>query len=184
MTNFIETEYKVLDIDLNNLSAAMEKIGTKKVYDDIRIITYFDHPDRSLRKANEGIKLTEEDKLKLEYTRKSLTEQSDSVKLFVSRKEEVVEFLGRLNLIPITEVQARRISYELDSIDFDIDCFPGIPPFMEVDLGESTLRLEELLHSLSLSDHKPIVATTPEIFAHYDKDYFEEFKIANSQKLN
>lgn len=184
MTNFIETEYKILDIELDTLSTAMEKIGAKKVYDDIRIITYFDHPDSSLRNANEGIKLTEEDKLKLEYTRKSSTGQSDSVKLFVSRKEEAVEFLGRLNLLPITEVKARRISYELDGIDFDIDCFPGIPPFMEVDLGDSNIELGDLLSKLNLSDHEPIIATTPEIFTRYDKDYFEEFKLQTHKKLN
>ena len=177
MTNFIETEYKILDIDLDNLDAAMKKISAQKVYDGIRTITYFDHPNGSLRKANEGIKLTEEDKLKLEYTRKSSTDQSDSVKLFVSRKKETVEFLNRLNLAPVTEVQARRISYELDSIDFDIDCFPGIPPFMEVDLGNSSIALDDLLNSLDLLSHEPIVATTPEIFTRYNKDYFEEFKI-------
>jgi adenylate cyclase class 2 len=181
MTNFVETEYKILDIDLDNISTAMEKIGAKKVYDDIRTITYFDYPDSSLQNADKGIKLTEEDKLKLEYARKSSTDQSDSVKLFVSRKEEAVEFLARLNLFAITAVKARRISYELDGIDFDIDCFPEIPPFMEVDLGDSDITLNDLLDRLNLSSHEPIITTTPEIFARYGKDYFEEFKITNSQ---
>lgn len=175
--NTTEVEYKVLNVDPKVVARAMEEIGAKQVYDDVRTITYFDHNDRSLKNAGEGIKLTEEDKLKLEHTRKATNGQSDSVKLFVSRKEEAVEFLRRLGLVPVTQVQARRISYELDKIDFDIDCFPGIPPFMEVDIADSKADLKELLGRLGLGDNEIIVATTPEIFARYGKDYFAVFAV-------
>jgi adenylate cyclase, class 2 len=99
------------------------------------------------------------------------------VKLFVSRKEEAVEFLARLKLHPVTMVQARRISYELGAIDFDIDCFPGIPPFMEVDTADADVDLKELLNKLGLESNEVIIATTPEIFARYGKDYFVEFRV-------
>jgi adenylate cyclase class IV len=141
------------------------------------VITYFDTHERFLARAKEGIKLTEEDKLKLEHTRKTSDGNSDTVKVFVSRKREVVEFLKRLQLQPITEVKASRISYELGSIDFDIDTFPGIPAFMEIDLGGADQSLEELLGSLGLEKHEVIVATTPEIFQRYGKDYFKEFAL-------
>jgi adenylate cyclase class IV len=161
----------------------MKAIGAKKIYDDTRIITYFDHPDNSLREADEGIKLTEESKLKLEHTRKVANGQSDTVKLFVSRKDEAVEFLKRLNLVPVTKVKARRISYKLDAIDFDIDCFPGIPLFMEIDMADTKPELEELLSTLGLAENEVIVATTPEIFARYGKDYFVEFALTGSREL-
>ncbi len=175
-----EVEHKVLEVNPDAISAAMKAIGAKQVYDDVRTITYFDHPDSSLRKAGEGIKLTEEGKLKLEHTRKAENGQSDTVKLFVSRKAEAVELLKRLDLVPVTQVQARRISYELDSIDFDIDCFPGIPPFMEIDMADAKVELDELLGKLGLTENEVIVATTPEIFAHYGKDYFVEFAARES----
>ncbi len=175
--NSIETERKVLDVDPEALAKVMEALGAEQVYDDVRTITYFDHPDHSLLDAGEGIKLTEESKLKLEYVRKAANGQSDTVKLFVSRNEEAVEFLKRLKLVPITRVQARRISYELGDVDFDIDCFPGISPFMEVDLGDSGVDLNDLLDKLGLASNEVIVATTPEIFARYGKDYFAEFSI-------
>jgi adenylate cyclase, class 2 len=175
--NTTEVEYKVLDVNPAVIAGAMKAIGAKQVYDDVRTITYFDHPDSSFRKAGEGIKLTEEGKLKLEHTRKGENGQSDTVKLFVSRKEEAVEFLKRLDLIPVTQVQARRISYELNVIDLDVDCFPGIPPFMEVDMADADIELKELLGKLGLVENEVIVATTPEIFAHYSKDYFGEFAV-------
>ncbi|HSX01752.1 MAG TPA: CYTH domain-containing protein [Candidatus Saccharimonadia bacterium] len=172
-----EVEYKVLDVNPESVAYAMKAIGAKQVYDDIRIITYFDHPDRALKNAGEGIKLTEEGKLKLEYTRKATNGQSDTVKLFVSRKAEAVEFLKRLDLTPVTQVEARRISYELGPIDFDIDCFPGIAPFMEVDLADSGEDLKELLGKLGVGESEVIVASTPEIFSRSGKDYFIDFAI-------
>jgi len=180
--NTVEVEHKVLDVNPKAIAEAMKNIGAKQVYDDVRTITYFDHPDGSLKKAGEGIKLTEEGKLKLEHNRKTESGQSDTVKLFVSRKEEAVEFLKRLNLAPITQVQARRISYELGTVDFDIDCFPGIPPFMEVDMADADIELKELLGKLGLTENEVIVATTPEIFARYSKDYFAEFAVKDIQE--
>jgi adenylate cyclase class 2 len=182
MSTTEEVEYKVLGVTPGNIAQAMNTIGAKQVYDDVRTITYFDHPDRSLKKNGEGIKLTEEGKLKLEFTRKAENGQSDTVKLFVSRKAEAVEFLKRLNLVPVTQVQARRISYELGSVDYDIDYFPGIPPFMEIDLADSEVELTDVLGKLGLTENEVIVATTPEIFARYGKDYFAEFAIRDGQE--
>ena len=175
--NTIETEQKVLDVDVDKLLNALDAIGAHKVYDDVRVITHFDTSSHSLRAKGESIKLTEESKLKLEHMRKSVNGQADAVKVFVSRKEETVEFLKRTGLVPVTEVRARRISYELDGADIDIDCFPGIPPFMEVDAGGASAKMTELLDQLHVSDHEVIVATTPEIFARYNKDYFKEFGV-------
>jgi adenylate cyclase class 2 len=178
MTNDVnEVEYKVLNVDIAQVDTVMRRIGATKVYDDVRTITYFDTTDRALATAKEGIKLTEEDKLKLEHTRKGADGRSDTVKLFVSRKKEAAEFLSRLKLAPITEVKARRISYELGPTDFDIDMFPGIPPFMEVDLGDPGLELAGMLAQLALADKEVIMASTPEIFRRYGKDYFAEFAL-------
>lgn len=179
----VETEYKILEIDPEKLAGIMADIGAQKIYDDVRTITYFDHVDHSQVKASEGIKLTEEGKLKLEHTQKDVSGQSNSVKVFVSRKAEVVEFLKRLGLQPITKVQARRISYEFDGVDLDIDCFPGIPPFMEIDLGDSKISLKDMLDRLGLEKRDAIIATTPEVFESYGKDYFAEFAISRGTLL-
>ncbi len=48
---------------------------------------------------------------------------------------------------------------------------------MEIDAADSKADLKELLAKLDLRENEVIVATTPEIFAHYGKDYFAEFAI-------
>lgn len=137
------------------------------------MITYFkndrDQKDPFLKLTKEG------EKLKLS-AQNDVT--SEEVKLFVSRKEECVGLLGYLGYKVISEVSARRISYELGTADFDIDMFPGIPVFLEVDTGtNSDFKIEEIITKLDLNTNKRGEMSTPEIFKLYGKDYFELYKV-------
>jgi adenylate cyclase class 2 len=118
--------------------------------------------------------LTEEgDKLKLT----SLDSNNQETKLFVSRKEECISLLSTLGYKLISEVEAHRTSYELGTIDFDIDEFPGIPAFLEIDMGEkATMPIETLITKLQLDSNKSGQMSTPEILNFYGKDYFEVYR--------
>jgi hypothetical protein len=88
-----------------------------------------------------------------------------------------VDFLSRIGLFPIAESTSHRISFELDSIDFDIDEFSGIPPFLEIDMGDSAVSAKEILEKLQLSSHEVLDVSTPGIYEKMGLDYFEMFKI-------
>ncbi len=165
-------EIKILDIDVEALEQKLLSIGAKKVFDDMRVITYFSNVHDT---QEPFLKLTEEGKLKLSSQNDQTHEE---VKLFVSRKEECVQLLATLDYLPVSEVRSRRISYELDGIDFDIDCFPGIPPFLEVDMGEnSNVSFEEMLATLEIKNNRQEQMSTPQIVALYGKSYFDLFRI-------
>jgi len=165
-------EIKVLDIDYEKVIAALEEMGAKKVFDDERIISYF---QRSDDQGAPFLKLTAEgDKLKLASQN---LETHEEIKLFVSRKEECVALLASLRYGQITEVRARRISYELGDDDFDIDLFSEIPPFLEIDAPSQNDDLTGLLRKLNINDNERGVLTTPEIHQKYDVDYFEVYRV-------
>ncbi len=166
-------ETKVLDINTEATEAGLVSLGAKKVFDGVRVVTYFKN-DRDT--GVPFLKLTEEgDKLKLSSQN---TVSYEEVKLFVSRKEECVALLATLGYKPISEVRAKRISYELDAIDFDIDEFPGIPPFLEIDTGVPPALLQgELLCKLGLESNKKGEMFTPEIVSVYGKNYFDLYKL-------
>lgn len=85
-----------------------------------------------------------------------------------------------MGLKQISSVQAPRISYELGKIDFDIDKFPAIPPFLEIDiefLKEEGYELETLLKKLGLENKKVVTMGTEDIHKLYGIDYFEEYKM-------
>ena len=169
-------EVKILDVDVEVLQLKLSELKAKKVFDDIRIITYFKN-----QKDNREpfLKLTEEgEKLKISSQNNQTHEE---VKLFISRKDECTQLLATLGCLPISEVKAHRISYELGTIDFDVDEFPGIPPFLEIDLGENpSISFEELVSQFQLQSNKKGQYSTPEIVAIYGKNYFNEYKIASS----
>jgi adenylate cyclase class 2 len=169
----MEKEIKILDIDVALVESALIKLGATKVFDDIRVITYFKN---NRDEKPPFLKLTKEgEKLKLSVQNDVTHEE---VKLFVSRKEECVALLEQLGYMVISEAAARRVSYELGAADFDIDVFPGIPPFLEVDMGTtSDLKIEEVLTKLDLNANKSGQMSTPEIFNVYGKDYFELYKV-------
>lgn len=174
---YLENEVKILNVDPQALATRFTQIGAAKVYEGIRTITTFDYVDRRLGKERQEVRLTEEGKLKLSYETQT-PRGKESVKLFVSRKEEAAEFLRRLGLVPVTEAHARRTSYEWEGADFDIDEFPGIPPFLEIDPG--THPQEEILALLDLGQHERLRASTKDIFRHYGKEYDESFAISRA----
>jgi len=175
--NYIEHEIKILDIDVAEVMLSLEKLSAVKVYDDERIATYFDNPQGDYAKANKSIRLTEEGKLKLSITSVDDATNIKVVKVFTSRKQETVDFLAMLGLFPTAVVQSHRISYEWQNVDFDIDQFPGIPAFMEIDINNLPISQAELLAKLGLQDNKIRQMGIPEVFAEYRVNCFEKFKV-------
>lgn len=171
--NYTEHEIKVLDINPTEFKKKLLELGATEVFSDDRTITHFDYKDGSLRATNQIVKLTEEGKLKLSHTT-IVNGQQETIKLVVSRKQETLDFLSRLGLFPITQVKAHRISYEWQGIDFDIDEFPHIPTFLEIDLGDSPLKLTEIIATLGLTKNDAVEMSTPDVYKKYDKDYFSE----------
>ena len=156
-----EQEIKILNVDAVTLCHILENLGARKVFDGDRIFTTFDTLEKEYIKKDILIRLTEEEKLKLSVstdTSKSSMGEKKTIKLFVSRKKETVDFFASLGIFPITEVKSHRISYEWKTkkgiVDFDIDSFPQIPSFLEIDLENVSEPKEELLKTLNLTDKK------------------------------
>ncbi len=62
-----------------------------------------------------------------------------------------------MGLDPISKVSVTRISYELGKIDFDIDSFPAIPSFLEIDIEyieEEGFTVQSLLKKLGLENNR------------------------------
>ena len=174
---YIEKEVKVLDIFPERIVKRLEKLGAKKVFDADRIFTTLDYSGKRLSKENKEVRLTEEGKLKLSWEAKISENSKETIKLFVSRKQETLDFLNRLGLVPVAIVKSHRTSFEWEDIDFDIDTFPKIPPFLEIDLGDSEKSLEEIVNLLELRAKKTLKASTKEVYKQYGIDYYKEFKV-------
>jgi adenylate cyclase class 2 len=175
--DYYEDEYKILDIDVKNVCDLLEKMGAVKVFDDKRTTTSFENSDKSLGRNGKHLKVVEEGKVKISFSQPFSEGKREEIKFKTTRVKEVFDFLNRLGFDPVAKSVSKRISYELNGADFDIDIFPEIPPFLEIDLGDSGLVLETILRQLGLRGNIQIKAGTTEIYKIYGKDYFEMFKI-------
>ena len=177
MLDYQENEVKILDINVLQVCSNLDKLGAPKVFDDDRVFTTFDTKNGKYRKSKTIIRLTEETKLNLSVSNFPDRINKETVKLFVSRKKEAIDLLGKLGIYPICEVRSHRVSYEHGPVDFDIDIFPEIPPFIEIDVGDSDTLLEEILIKLELTDKEKFYGGTEELYEKYGKDYFNIFRI-------
>lgn len=159
-------------------------MGAKKVWEGDRVFTTFDTKEHAYLKSDRLIRLTEEGKLKLSVstnTSKSSVEEKETVKVFVSRKQEMIDFFEKLDIYPICEVSSYRISYELETnkgtVDFDIDLFPLLTPFLEIDLEYLEGTLDSLLEQLHLKDHICVTMGTEQVYEREGINYFQEFSL-------
>lgn len=181
MNEYKEHEIKVLDVDVQKLTKKLEEIGAKKVYDDERTIIALDTQERMfLNQQDKLIRVTDEGSIKVTmHVNQSKPEIKEGIKFKASRLKETMDFFHQLGLDPISKVKAKRISYELGKIDFDIDKFPAVPAFLEIDiefLEEEGYELEQLLKELELENNKVVVMGTEDIHKLYGIDYFVEYK--------
>ncbi|MDR0449595.1 MAG: hypothetical protein LBG89_04035 [Rickettsiales bacterium] len=172
-----ESEIKVLDVDVKKLSARLSAIGAKKVYDDVRVITTWDAPGGLYAKQDKLIRITEEDGAKLTmHINNSNPKTKQEIKFKTARSAEPTAFMKGMGLARITKVRARRVSFELGKIDFDIDKFPKIPAFLEIDVaGLPGSKIKSLLADLGLSKNKVVANGTEAIHKLYGVDYFKAY---------
>lgn len=177
-SEYIENEIKILDIDVVQTCKILDSLHAKKVFEADREITTFDTPEGNYRKQDKIIRITKEGSTKVTmHVHNSHPEEKEVIQYKISRAKEQIEVFKQLGLIPKTYVKSHRISYEWNGLDLDIDTFPGIPPFMEVDLENGESTIEALLQVLKLPEKQVVRMGTEAIYMFYGKDYFIDLAI-------
>lgn len=181
MDEYKEQEIKILDIDVSRVVEKLEQLGAKKVYEGTRTIYSLDTLEHTfLNERDKLIRVTDEGSIKVTmHVHQSDPEIKEEIKFKTSRLKETMDFFHQMGVIPMSKVQAPRISYELGGIDFDIDQFPAIPPFLEIDikhLKEEGYTVESLAKALDLEENKIVIMGTEDIHKLYGVDYFDCYK--------
>ncbi len=188
-----ESEVKILGLteqDLILIDKKIRELGAKKVADYTRHIMVYDNG--TSEQLNQLLRITEEDgytKITL-HINQSDEEKKRHIKFHIPQSDRLIELLEcRYNEKKVSETYARRISYELgegnDRIDFDIDCFPTIPAFMEIDinnLAKHGFTLQSLIEKLGLQDKPCKALGTEAIHSLYGLDYFQVYSVKNNLK--
>ena len=132
-----EIEAKFLNVDHDALRAKLKALGAT-CRRPMRLMRRrnFDFPDKRLEKQHGWVRVRDEgDKVTLSY--KQLDDRSlqgtKEVSVVVSDFEEASIFLQAIGLEAKANEETKRESWELDGVEIDLDEWPWIKPFVEIE---------------------------------------------------
>ncbi|MFA5431802.1 MAG: class IV adenylate cyclase [Candidatus Paceibacterota bacterium] len=165
-----EIEVKFLNIDPVLIEKKLIAIGAKRIFEKLYKRRIFDYPDLKLHKKGAWIRLRDEgEKITLTYKErvgmktfdgKTNDDSMEEIEINVSDFKKTAELLNRAGFIEKFYQENKRIRYQFGDIEFDIDFWPRLEPYLEIE-APSWERVEEGVKLLGLnSDDKKIFTTT------------------------
>jgi adenylate cyclase, class 2 len=156
---YLEIETRFLEIDANALKFKLKELSAKDLGEDIfeEIIAYRDQEWLEykrkfvkLRKTKDGIFLTYKHQ---EYDTADGTEE---IQIQVDNFDRATDFLDRIGFgFFMRHQQKKRHSFELQGVMVDIDTWPRVPTYVELE-GRSEQELQTVAKSLGLDWSKAI----------------------------
>ena len=67
-------------------------------------------------------------------------------------------------------IENKRIIYRYNDVEFDIDCYPMIPPYMEIEASSEAI-VNEFIDKLGLCNHVLTVESLKKIYERYNIDF-------------
>lgn len=159
---FVETEVRYLDVDAKRLKQKLSEIGAKDCgLSSIDEIIYY---DEALTWSGEGkfIRVRKiNDEIFLTYKKhpKISSPYATEIEMKVDNWDGIQAFLSQLKLIPFRHQQKRRHKFTYQEIQIDIDTWPKIPTYVELE-GKNVEALMKLANILEL-DQKNLTHDDP-----------------------
>jgi len=171
-----EFETKVLDIDVAEITRKLLELGAKKYSEVLMKRWVFDidpSKDEWLRLRDDGQKITLTYKCKSGFG----IDQTEEIEVEIGDFQKTAEILSRLNFKGKYYQENKRIAFRLGDIEFTIDSWPKIPPYLEVESSDEE-KVKEGLALLGLENKDAGNLTVKEVYLRYGLDLhsFEELK--------
>lgn len=168
-----EIEVKFLNIDLVLMEDKIRTIGAQKVFEKLYKRRTFDYPDLRLHKKGAWIRLRDEgEKITLTYKErigvktfdgKTNDESMEEVEIIVSDFVKTAELLNRMGFVEKFYEENRRIRYQLGDIEFDIDLWPQLNPYLEIE-APSWEKIDEGIRLLGLNPEDKKIFSTNQVY--------------------
>jgi adenylate cyclase class 2 len=168
-----EIEIKFLDIDVNDVTKKLLALGAEKMgeYHYRRIV--FDYPDFRLDKQGAWLRLRDEgEKITLTYKQRlgknlnSISGDDEGMlesETIVESFDRTRDILLKIGLIEKMYQENKRTRYILDGVEFDIDSWPLINPYLEIE-GLSWDKVYEAAEKLGFNKKAGKIFSTNEIY--------------------
>ena len=168
-----EFETQVLDIDKDGILASLRKLGAKEEPEVLQRRWVFDISPCMTESTGEWVRLRQvgERKPTITYKNKSgkgLTE-TEEIEFEVTDFDKASKLFSKLPFAGKYYQENKRIRFDLDNIEFTIDSWPMIPPYLEIE-AKSEADVKKGLKLLGLEGKDAGHNGTLTIYKHYGID--------------
>ena len=182
-----EIEVVFLEINRGEIEKKLLKIGAHKVRDYFYKHSSFDYPDYRLDNDNSWIRLRDEDgEIVLAYKKRlGVTSQDGStndtgmeeIEITVGNYENTKVFLGKIGLVEKHEAEKKRSRWQKNTTVFDIDTWPAIPTFLEIE-GANWGDIDIATELLGFDSKERKICSVNQIYKIYGRDVNDYQKIS------
>lgn len=180
-----EFETRFLDINKEEIISKLKNLGaTDKGETKLEEVIFY---DKELKWLNENkfVRIRNKNgvvKLTLKQNKEQTADSAKEIEFEVSNWSEAKEFLKAIGLVAYRIVEKYRHTFELNNITLDIDTWPKIPVYIEIE-GGSVKDLEDTAKKLDLDWNRRFDKDARYVFKEYGYDFdnikivtFDEFK--------
>jgi adenylate cyclase class 2 len=157
-----EIETKVLEVDKEEMIQKLIALGAQEKQNTRLIVDWFGPIGAQASDSHPWyLRLRQNSSGNTELSWKSLpvlvgnTRQSQEINLMVSDAVRARELLEAIGLECYAHQEKDRISYVHEEWNFDLDHYPDMPPYLEIE-GKSVEHIAEAITILELSSHESI----------------------------
>lgn len=175
----IEYELRVLEINVEEIKKKLEKLGAKKIASRNMRRFVYELPVDGEKVKHKWIRLRDQgDKITL--TIKEITSNAidgtKELEITVDDFDKTNALLKLAGFKATAYQENKRESYSLDGVDVEIDTWPRIPSYLEVE-GPSEEKVLETLKKLGFSKEETTAINNIDIYKKYG------FEIQNIKRL-
>ena len=165
----IEFEAKVLDVEPDELAGRILSLGGRRVADRLMRRYVYDvvagDESRWIRLRDTGTAVT----LTVKEIAHDGIDGTTETEVVVGDFETTNALLGRIGFRPKSYQENRRASFELLGAEVEIDWWPLIPPYLEIE-GRSREHVVEVANALGISEEQLTGENTTKVYARYGID--------------
>ena len=169
-----EIEVKFLNIDPATIQKKFADIGAKKSGEYFYRRRVFDYPDWRLDKQGAWLRLRDEgDRITLSFKQRLGIKSHDGnesddgmeeVEIIVDDFDKTALLLVRIGFVEKHYAENKRIRWVKDEVEFDIDTFPELEPYLEIE-ARSWEKIDEAILWLDLNPADKKIFSANQIYA-------------------
>jgi len=154
-----EIETKVLDIDTGKIKEKLVSLGAVKKQETRLSVDWYQVKGEKEGGANWFLRIRSNSEGKHEVTWKAksvavgISKQQEEINFLIAEPEKIADLFGKLGLEKYAHQEKDRTSFVLKDWLIEIDQYPGMPPFLEIE-GKSEEHIKEAIKLLGLEGNR------------------------------